>query len=162
MDPLVLDTVVVGDARFTLLRADESDLPELIALLADDVLGATRESADLEPYRQAFGEIDEDPRQLLLVVRDDASRLAGTLQLTLIPGLSRGGTKRLQIEAVRLAAHVRGGGLGTALFAWAHDYGRRHGAGLAQLTTDKSRGDAQRFYERLGYASSHEGLKLPL
>lgn len=157
-----MDILAVGDARFTLLRAVESDLPELVVLLADDVLGATREAAGLEPYRQAFGEIDVDPGQLLLVVRDDADRLAGTLQLTLIPGLSRGGTKRLQIEAVRLAAHSRGAGLGTVLFAWAHDYGRRHGAGLAQLTTDKSRGDAQRFYERLGYASSHEGLKLPL
>lgn len=133
-----------------------------MALLADDVLGAERESSDLEPYLAAFHQIDRDPQQLLVAVRDAHGRVVGTMQLTLIPGLSRGGATRLQIEAVRLSSDVRGTGLGTALFAWAHDYGRRHGATLAQLTSDRSRTDALRFYERLGYAASHEGLKLPL
>jgi GNAT superfamily N-acetyltransferase len=92
-------------------------------------------------------------------VSDHDGVLVGTMQLTLIPGLSRGGTKRLQIEAVRLASDTRGTGLGTALFEWAHAFGKQHGATIAQLTTDKRRVDAHRFYERLGYQASHEGLK---
>jgi GNAT superfamily N-acetyltransferase len=84
------------------------------------------------------------------------------MQLTLIPGLSRGGAKRLHIEAVRVAASARGGGLGSALFDWAHAYGRSRGATLAQLTSDKSRSGAHRFYEKLGYRASHEGFKYQL
>ncbi|WP_226831174.1 GNAT family N-acetyltransferase [Brevibacterium sp. FME17] len=88
--------------------------------------------------------------------------LVGTLQLTLIPSLSRRGSTRLQIEAVRVGPNAQGLGLGTAVFDWAHDCGHRFGASLAQLTTDKSRADAQRFYARLGYEASHEGLKRDL
>jgi GNAT superfamily N-acetyltransferase len=84
------------------------------------------------------------------------------MQLTLIPGLARGGAKRLQIEAVRLATSTRGSGLGAALFEWAHAYGERHGATLALLSSDKTRIDAHRFYDRLGYQASHEGFKRPL
>ncbi|HEY6932249.1 MAG TPA: GNAT family N-acetyltransferase [Marmoricola sp.] len=134
----------------------------MAALLADDALGARRESSDLEPYLMAFREIDRDPNQLLVAVRDPHDNLVGTMQLTLIPGLARAGSKRLQIEGVRLAAATRGSGLGTALFEWAHRYGQRHGAVLAQLTTDKTRTDAHRFYDRLGYRASHEGYKRPL
>lgn len=148
--------------RFTLVRATAEDLPALVALLADDPLGATRESGELTAYEAAFREIDADGNQLLLAVRDEDGAVVGTLQLTLIPGLSRGGTKRLQIEGVRLARSTRGLGLGAALFDWAHEYGRRHGARLAQLTSDKTRSDALRFYGRLGYAASHEGFKLAL
>lgn len=157
-----MGTVQVRGRSFTVDRAVAADVPALVALLADDVLGAERESSDLEPYLAAFHQIDRDPQQLLVAVRDAHGRVVGTMQLTLIPGLSRGGATRLQIEAVRLSADVRGSGLGTAIFGWAHDYGRRHGATLAQLTSDRSRTDALRFYERLGYAASHEGLKLPL
>ena len=92
-------------------------------------------------------------------MRDEDGVLVGTMQLTLIPGLARGGTKRLQIEAVRLSSATRGTGLGTAMFEWAHAFGNRHGATLAQLTSDKTRVDAHRFYDRLGYRASHEGLK---
>lgn len=91
-----------------------------------------------------------------------STAVVGTLQLTLIPSLSRRGSTRLQIEAVRIGPDAQGLGLGTAVFEWAHDCGRRFGASLAQLTTDKSRTDAQRFYARLGYEASHEGLKLDL
>ncbi|WP_235350653.1 GNAT family N-acetyltransferase [Brevibacterium sp. UCMA 11752] len=92
----------------------------------------------------------------------ESAAVVGTLQLTLIPSLSRRGSTRLQIEAVRIGPDAQGLGLGTAVFEWAHDCGRRFGASLAQLTTDKSRTDAQRFYARLGYEASHEGLKLDL
>ena len=145
--------------QFTIERATESDVPRLVALLADDVLGAHREAHALDTYLAAFREIDSDPHQYLAAVSDHDGVLVGTMQLTLIPGLSRGGTKRLQIEAVRLASDTRGTGLGTALLEWAHAFGKQHGATIAQLTTDKRRVDAHRFYERLGYQASHEGLK---
>jgi GNAT superfamily N-acetyltransferase len=155
-------SIDLGGHRFHLARAVASDVPALAALLADDVLGSQRESTDLEPYLAAFREINADPDQLLVVVRDGEGSVIGTMQLSLLPTLARAGAKRLQIEGVRLASGTRGTGLGTALFEWAHEYGRRHGAVLAQLTTDKRRTDARRFYERLGYVASHEGLKLSL
>lgn len=157
-----MEVIDRGGRRYSVARASESDVPALAALLADDALGARRESSDLEPYLMAFREIDRDPNQLLVAVRDPDDNLVGTMQLTLIPGLARAGSKRLQIEGVRLAAATRGSGLGTALFEWAHRYGQRHGAVLAQLTTDKTRTDAHRFYDRLGYRASHEGYKRPL
>jgi GNAT superfamily N-acetyltransferase len=157
-----VETLDLDGRRFSVSRASESDVPDLAALLADDALGAHRESTDVEPYAVAFQEIDRDPNQLLVAVRDVDGHIVGTMQLTLIPGLARAGAKRLQIERVRLASSTRGTGLGTALFVWAHEYGQRHGATLAQLTTDKTRTDAHRFYDRLGYRASHEGFKRPL
>lgn len=142
-------------------RADMEDLPRIVQMLADDVLGAARESADLAPYEAAFAAIDADPHQFLAVVRD-GDDIVGTCQLTLIPGLSRGGAARLQIESVRIAPSARGSGLGTALFSWIHEYGRVHGAAMAQLTTDVQRTDAHRFYEHLGYQATHKGFKLVL
>ena len=157
-----MHTLTLGTRTFTILRAQAQDVPQLVALLADDVLGRERESADLGPYEQAFEQIDQDENQLLIAVRDEQGQIVATMQLTLMPSLSRGGATRLQIEAVRVAASTRGTGLGTALFEWAHQWGREHGAQLAQLTTDAARTDAQRFYDGLGYAPSHVGLKRPL
>lgn len=157
-----MDELIAGDERFTISRAVQDDVPALASLLADDLLGQGREHADLSAYQAAFAEIDVDTNQFLAVIRDSDATVVGTFQLTLIPGLARGGTKRLQIEAVRLGSATRGKGLGAAMFAWAHDYGRRRGATLAQLTTDKQRTDAHRFYDQLGYASTHEGYKLAL
>lgn len=157
--------VTAGGEAFEVARAREEDVPALVALLADDPLGATREVADpgaLDAYGAALRAIDADPAHLLAVVRDARARIVGTLQLTLLPGLTRGGTTRLQVEGVRLAASARGGGLGSALLAWAHAWGREHGAILAQLTSDLARVDARRFYERAGYVPSHVGLKRPL
>lgn len=200
------ESIEVKRRRFTIRRAVGSDLPALVALLRDDVLGAAREGSadvaeavpgtregsadagntagdpsaasvadDSTAYAEAFALIADDPNQLLVSVVEGSAadehttdapdadgRIVGTLQLSLVPSLSRRGTVRLQIEAVRIGAAAQGIGLGTAVFEWAHDCGRRFGAGLAQLTTDKSRADAQRFYARLGYVASHEGLKLRL
>jgi GNAT superfamily N-acetyltransferase len=149
---------------FVVDRARAEDVPAVVALLTDDVLGAGRETGahDLEPYRRAFAAVDADPRQLLAVVRDGTGVVVGTLQLTLIHGLSRGGATRLQVEAVRVGSSARGAGLGAALLAWAADHGRARGAVLAQLTTDLRRTDAHRFYERLGWVHSHAGMKLDL
>ncbi|MFJ4007673.1 GNAT family N-acetyltransferase [Streptomyces sp. NPDC090023] len=142
--------------------ATPDDLPAIVAMLADDPLGAQRESPDdLTPYLSAFERLDTDPHQHLVVaVRD--GRVIGTLQLTIIPGLSRKGATRSLIEAVRVHADERGSGLGSELIEWAVDTSRRLGCHLVQLTSDKTRTDAHRFYERLGFTASHEGFKLSL
>ncbi len=143
--------------------AEDADLPALVALLADDQLGAVRESVDggLEPYRHALALIDGDPAHLLVVAAagDD---VVGTLQLSFLPGLSRRGALRAQIEAVRVRADRRGAGLGEALLRWALAEAGQRGCALVQLTSDSTRTDARRFYERLGFVASHTGFKLPL
>ena len=160
-----LATVDLGGVRVVLRRAVRRDLPALVALLAADDLGATRDGirseADRDAYERAFLAIDADPAQLLLVADSDG-QVVGTLQLSFIPGLSRRGALRAQIESVRVAPAMRGRGLGEALFTWSIAEARRRGCALVQLTTDKTRVDAHRFYERLGFTASHEGLKLPL
>ncbi|MFB7129755.1 GNAT family N-acetyltransferase [Kitasatospora sp. NPDC056273] len=149
-------------AVLTIRRATADDLPAIVAMLADDPLGATRESPDdLTPYRTAFARIDGDPHQHLIVA-DRASRTVGTLQLTVVPGLSRAGATRTIIEGVRIHADERGSGLGTELIRWAVDRSRELGADLVQLTSDATRTDAHRFYERLGFVASHVGFKLKL
>ncbi|MGW5114684.1 N-acetyltransferase family protein [Streptomyces noursei] len=143
-------------------RATEADLPAIVTMLADDALGATRESPDdLTPYRTAFAALDSDPNQHL-VVADRGGRVVGTLQLTVIPGLSRRGATRTIIEAVRVHADERGAGLGTVLVEWAVAESERLGCQLVQLTSDATRVDAHRFYERLGFEASHLGFKRQL
>ena len=143
----------------TLRRAAEADVPAIVGLLAADQLGATREGGDLAPYLQAFAALDGDPAQLL-VVATAQDQVVGTLQLTFIPGLARRGALRAQIEAVRVGAAHRAAGLGTAMVGWAVEEARGRGCALVQLTTDKRRTRARRFYERLGFTASHEGMKL--
>lgn len=145
----------------TIRRATREDLPAIVALLADDDLGKTREAPGDPCYAEAFAAIAADPNQFLAVV-DDGGAVVGCLQLSFIPGLSRRGLWRGQIESVRVAAARRGSGLGRVMFDWAIAECRRRGCGLVQLTTDKARPDALRFYESLGFTASHEGLKLTL
>ena len=155
-------TAAVEYGTFTLRRARRGDLPRILALLADDQLGATRENADdLAPYEQAFDAIDADPAHLLVVGELDGDVVA-TFQLSYIPGLSRRGSWRAQIEAVRVSSALRGQGVGALMIRWAIDQARERGCSLVQLTTDKSRVGAHRFYERLGFVASHEGMKLTL
>ncbi|MFF0345114.1 GNAT family N-acetyltransferase [Kribbella sp. NPDC004875] len=143
-------------------RATAADVAVIVAMIADDQLGATRESIDdLAPYLAAFEQIDADPNQVL-VVAERNHEVIGTLQLTIIPGLSRRGSTRGLIEAVRVAASARGAGLGSTLVQWAVDESRTRGCTLVQLTSDKSRTEAHRFYTRLGFANTHEGFKLKL
>ena len=152
-----------GVAGATVRRAVAADLPALVALLADDVLGAAREGdgQDLAPYERAFAAVDADPAHLLVVMTARGD-VVGTLQLSVLPGLSRRGELRAQIEGVRIRTDRRGAGLGEALLHWAVAEARRRGCGLVQLTTDRSRHDAHRFYERLGFVASHVGYKLAL
>jgi GNAT superfamily N-acetyltransferase len=144
-------------------RATSDDLPAIIAMLADDPLGAIRESpADLTPYQRAFEAIEADPNQVL-VVADRNGEAIGTLQLTIVPGLSRQGASRGLVEAVRIAASARSTGLGTTLMEWSIEEARARGCTVVQLTSDKTRTDAHRFYtDRLGFTNSHEGFKLAL
>jgi len=155
--------VFLGDRTFVFRDAVEEDVAALAALLADDVLGRDREdAADPEPYLRAFRAIDADPAHLLLVVQEEDGPMAGTLQLTLLPGLSRGGLLRAQLEGVRVAAPHRGAALGSTMVRWAVDEARARGARLVQLTTDLRRDDARRFYAGLGFTPSHAGMKLDL
>jgi GNAT superfamily N-acetyltransferase len=145
-----------------LRRAVAADVPDIVALLTDDPLGAQRElGVDHAGYASAFERIDADPSELL-VVADDGGEVVGTLQLSFLPSLSRGGALRAQVEAVRVSSGRRGGGLGRAMVQWAVEESRARGCGVVQLTTDKSRVDAHRFYAPLGFTASHEGFKLPL
>lgn len=140
-------------------RAVVSDLPGIVQLLVADQLGAVRDGGELAPYLRAFELIEADPSQLLLVGLQ-ADQVVATFQLSFIPGLARRGSLRSQIEAVRVADSLRGSGVGTRMIEWAIAESRRRGCSLVQLTTDKQRLDAHRFYQRLGFASSHEGMKL--
>jgi len=142
--------------------ATRVDIPAIVAMLTDDPLGAQRESPDdLTPYLTALERLSSDPHQHLVVaVRE--GHVVGTLQLTVIPGLSRRGSTRSIIEGVRIHADERGSGLGTQLIEWAIDESRRQDCQLVQLTSDNTRTDAHRFYERLGFTASHVGFKLQL
>jgi ribosomal protein S18 acetylase RimI-like enzyme len=146
----------------TIRPARRDDVPAIVALLADDSLGRTREEpSDLEAYLQAFNDIAAQPGNFLLIA-ERAGTILGCLQLTIIPGLTRHGMKRGQIEGVRVSAASRGRRLGEQLVSHAIAVARREGCGLVQLTSDNSRAEAHRFYERLDFVASHVGMKLVL
>jgi ribosomal protein S18 acetylase RimI-like enzyme len=149
----------------TFRPATSEDLPAIVALLANDPLGAKREN-HVPPlpasYEAAFTAIDQDPNNELVVVDTEDQAVAGVLQLTLIPHITYQGGWRAQIEGVRVAASLRSSGIGEQLFLWAIERARSKGCHLVQLTSDKARPDAIRFYERLGFVASHEGMKLHL
>jgi GNAT superfamily N-acetyltransferase len=160
-----LATLSLDGGDVLLRRARPADVVAIVELLADDPLGRAREvgadSADLAPYRTAFAAVDADPAHLL-VVAEASDEVVGTLQLSVLPGLSRRGARRAQIEAVRVGPAYRGRGLGRALVGWAVEEARRRDCALVQLTSDQSRADAHRFYSRLGFVASHVGFKLEL
>jgi len=144
--------------------AIESDLPFLISMLADDALGALREDPSNpldESYLSAFKNIESDPNNELVVVECE-NTLVGMLQLTFIPYLSHRGSWRCLIESVRIQSQFRGMGLGTEFFEWAIKNARQKNCSLVQLTSDKKRPGAIRFYENLGFQATHEGFKLKL
>ena len=152
------------EPTITMRTARREDVPAIVRLLADDMLGAKRERVE-EPvaanYLRAFDEIAADPgNELLVAVRGD--EVVGCLQLTIIPGLSRVGMKRGQLESVRVGSRHRGARVGEQLVLEAIARARAAGCGLVQLTSDSSRTDAQRFYQRLGFVATHVGMKLSL
>ncbi|HEY9345885.1 MAG TPA: GNAT family N-acetyltransferase [Inquilinus sp.] len=141
--------------------AEAADLPAILRLLADDPLGKNRETAVEAPYQAAFAAIAADPKHEVVVAELDG-QVVGCFQLSFIPGLSRRGAWRAQIESVRIDSALRGRGAGQAMMEWAIAKARARGCALVQLTTDKRRPDAHRFYARLGFVASHEGMKLEL
>jgi GNAT superfamily N-acetyltransferase len=148
----------------TFREATVGDLPEIVRLLADDPLGSTRETPGEnipEAYFTAFAAIAKDPNNRL-VIAEVAGAVAGTLQLTFIPGLTYTGSERAQIEGVRVAAEQRGTGIGQLMINWAIDQARARGCRVVQLTTDRQRPDAIRFYQKIGFRPSHMGMKYHL
>jgi ribosomal protein S18 acetylase RimI-like enzyme len=146
-------------------EARREDVAAIVALLADDDLGQDREVVSDPPpaaYFEAFEKVAADPRNLLMVAQDGGGRVAGTLQMTFIPGLSNQGAELALIEAVRVDSALRGQGLGQVLVSWALDEARRRGCRFVELFTHASRVDAQRFYERLGFEKSHAGMRRAL
>ncbi|MCX5379051.1 GNAT family N-acetyltransferase [Streptomyces sp. NBC_00091] len=142
--------------------ATRQDLPAVLALLADEEQVLDPASVVVgEAHERAFAAIDADPRNEVLVLADGEAVL-GCLQLTYVPGLGQDGQERALVEAVRIRADRRGGGLGAELMRLAVERARARGCGLVQLTSNKRRAAAHRFYERLGFARSHEGFKLLL
>lgn len=150
----------VDGLRVAEARADQ--VPQIVALLVDDMLGRDREAAAVAAYDEAFAAIAADPTEHLLVLLDEHDTVVGTAQLGFVRSLSRGGALRAQVEAVRVSAALRGRGVGRAFFEFIIDAARREGAVLVQLTSDLQREGAIRFYESLGFVHSHAGLKLPL
>jgi len=151
-----------SDTQISFRLAAPEDLDAIVDMLVDDPLGATRETPGTPAaacYVEAFEDMDTNPKQDLIIV-DDGGAVAGCLELTYVRGLSRRGMLRAQIESVRVAGYLRGQGVGQKLFEYAIGRARERGAGLVQLTTDKTRPDAVRFYEQLGFVASHEGMKL--
>ena len=150
-------------AELVLRQADLQDVASIVDLLSDDPLGSVREGVEPDggygPYERAFADVAKDPNQLLVVATDDQV-VVSTLQLSVIPGLSRRGARRAQIEAVRVARDHRGRGLGLAMIQWAIREAAVHECALIQLTSDKARVRAHRLYERLGFTASHEGFKM--
>jgi GNAT superfamily N-acetyltransferase len=150
----------------TFRAATRADVPAILALLADDDIsrdrgfGVVPEEVDAATWA-AFEAIDADPGNELIVA-EDAGEIVATCQLTFTPGLSRGGGWRMTIEAVRVTTNRRGGGIGRRLMAYAMGRARERNCRVVQLTTDKRRTDAHRFYESLGFVASHEGMKKSL
>ena len=148
-----------------LRRARREDVPAIVGLLQDDFLGATRESpkgaALPDSYYAAFDAIERDPN-VELVVAEAEGRVVGTFQMTILTHMSFRGSRSAQLENVHVAADRRGRGAGREMMEWAIARARQKSCARVQLTTNKARKDAHRFYERLGFRATHEGMKLAL
>ena len=145
--------------------AKKNDIPSIVRMLADDELGSKREDYKNplpKKYYEAFQNIMQDKNQELVILENDNNDIIGTLQLTFIPYLTYQGGLRAQIEAVRIHRNYRGQGFGKKIFQWAINRSRDKGAHMVQLTTDKQRPEAIKFYKTLGFNDSHIGMKLHL
>lgn len=142
-------------------RATRADLPIIVGLYADDEKGGHGDAwneANRPAYEAAFAEIDTNPRDALMVIESDGA-VVGTFLLTILPGLTGRANKRLQLRSVEVRADLRSRGIGARMLAYVEDYAKTHGVGLIELTSNNTRPDAHRFYERNGYAKSHAGFK---
>jgi ribosomal protein S18 acetylase RimI-like enzyme len=156
-------TIMAAISPMTIRRARRDDVGAIVAMLADDPLGSGRERLENPlppPYFQAFDKVDRDQNIQLVVAEDGEGAVVGCLQLCILPGLSSQGASRGLIEDVRVAAHCRSRGIGEQMVQWAVGEARSRGCKLVELLTHNTRVDAQRFYERLGFARSHVGMTL--
>lgn len=147
--------------ELTFREAERDDLERIVELIADDAVAATRTGTFGAAHVAGFEAVAASPDNELVVAESDGE-VVGVMQLTFIPGISRNGAARLLVEAVRVDRALRGRGIGRLMMEHAHERGRARGCALAQLTSDKQRPEAHRFYRNLGYEQSHEGFKLPL
>ncbi|RIV35426.1 GNAT family N-acetyltransferase [Flagellimonas lutimaris] len=144
-------------------KATTKDVLAIVEMIADDALGSKRENYTIplpKTYYDAFERIDSDPNQELTVVESETGQIIGVFQMTFIPYLTYQGGIRAQIEGVRVHKDHRGLGIGKIIFDWAIRRAKGRNAHLLQLTTDKKRPDAIRFYESLGFKATHEGMKM--
>ena len=144
-------------------KATKNDVSKIVGMIADDELGKTRENFQIPlptEYHNAFENINADQNQELIVIENENSEIIGTLQLSFIQYLTYRGGIRAQIEAVRIRKDQRGLGIGKTMFEWAINRAKERNAHLLQLTTDKKRPKAIKFYEELGFKTSHEGMKM--
>ncbi len=151
-----------NELKFRLAKAD--DLADIVKMLSDDTLGATREKFELilsDNYLKAFENITNDPNQELTIIELNGEKV-GTYQLTFIQYLTHQGGLRAQIEAVRTISNYRGQGIGTKVFEYIIERAKQKGCNMLQLTSDKQRPDAIKFYEAIGFVPTHEGMKLKL
>ena len=147
----------------TIRRARRDDVETIVKMLADDTLGGSRERLETPSpasYFAAFEKVERDPNLALVVAEGEGGAVIGCLQLCILPGLSSQGASRGLIEDVRVASHCRGQGIGEQLVQWALAEARGRGCKLVELLTHHTRVDAQRFYERLGFARSHVGMTI--
>ncbi len=150
------------DIVFRIARRE--DVPAIVRMLADDKLGSQRERYEEplpESYNAAFEQLDQDANHELIVAELNGT-VVGTLHLMFLPSLSYQGGLRAQVESVRVDRECQNQGIGSRMMKWAIERARERGAHIVQLTTHKSREDAHRFYERLGFKGSHLGMKLSL
>lgn len=151
-----------GDIEFRIARRE--DIPAIVRMLADDELGSQREKYEdplPESYYAAFEQLDHDANHELIVAESNRE-IIGTLHLMFLPSLSYQGGLRAQVESVRVDTKCQNQGIGSKMMKWAIERAQQRGAHIVQLTTHKSREDAHRFYERLGFKGSHLGMKLSL
>jgi ribosomal protein S18 acetylase RimI-like enzyme len=150
-------------SRVRIRPARRDDVAAIVAMLADDALGRTRERIEDPlplPYFQAFGRVERDPNIQLVVAEGEGGEVVGCLQLCILPGLSSQGASRALIEDVRVASRCRSRGIGEQLLQWAVAEAREKDCKLVELLTHNSRVDAQRFYKRLGFVASHVGMTI--
>lgn len=148
-------------AKVTIRSARREDVAFIVAMLADDALGGPRERIEdplPQSYFAAFDRVTSDPNIQLVVAEDGEGAVVGCLQLCILPGLSSQGAARGLIEDVRVARYRRSSGIGEQLVQWSVTEARAHGCKVVELLTHHTRVDAQRFYERLGFARSHVGM----
>lgn len=152
-----------NSTKMNFRKATQEDISLIVAMLADDELGKTRENFQNplpQEYLDAFENINADPNQELIVLEDERAEIIGTLQLSFIQYLTYRGGIRTQIEAVRIRKDKRGLGIGKMMFEWAINRAQERKAHLLQLTTDKKRPEVIQFYENLGFKATHEGMKM--